>query len=437
VNLIRTESSRGTFPAAQDSERVLLGCILLDDTRLAQILSGLSPEDFFLDSHRRILEAMRAQYKAAGSVDSVTLCQFLSDRKDLETVGGWSYVSDLTSDIPARMQIDAHVTAVKNSALLRRLATFFDRMKGEAIDGANDALATASRAISELSTIAAPSQSDCFSSERMAEDAEYRLLDNPTSDAVLATGLPCLDEFTSGGIRLGELWVVGASPGRGKTTLARQIVTHAIRRGVPAYAHSGEMSGESWFDVTACLLAGLPAWKIREPRLMGARDKEALRESIRSLGEMPLQISDSGGIHLDRLIFNATRQKQDRGIQLLAVDYAQIIRAPGKDAREQVTAVAQGLRIFAKENSVAVLLLSQSPRPEGRNLNRRPTMFDLKESGALEEAAHTVILPYRPVDPETGQFTGEDELVIGKQRWGAIGHVNVTLNGEHLRFDER
>ena len=84
-----------------------------------------------------------------------------------------------------------------------------------------------------------------------------------------------------------------------------------------------------------------------------------------------------------------------------------------------------------------MLLLSQSPRPEGRNLNRRPTMFDLKESGALEEAAHTVILPYRPVDPETGQFTGEDELVIGKQRWGAIGHVNVTLNGEHLRFDER
>ena len=119
------------------------------------------------------------------------------------------------------------------------------------------------------------------------------------------------------------------------------------------------------------------------------------------------------------------------------MDYAQIIEAPGRDERAKVTAVAQRLRVFAKNEKVAVILLSQSPRPEGRGINTRPTMFALKESGALEEAAHTIVLPYRPVDVETGMFTGEDELIIGKQRWGPIGHVNVTLNGKYLRFEER
>jgi replicative DNA helicase len=99
--------------------------------------------------------------------------------------------------------------------------------------------------------------------------------------------------------------------------------------------------------------------------------------------------------------------------------------------------VAQRLRLFAKSENVATLLLSQSPRPEGRNINTRPTMFSLKESGALEEAAHTIVLPYRPVDPETGVFTGQDELIIGKQRWGSIGSIPVTLNGKYLRFEER
>jgi replicative DNA helicase len=124
-------------------------------------------------------------------------------------------------------------------------------------------------------------------------------------------------------------------------------------------------------------------------------------------------------------------------IQVLAVDYAQIINAKGKDNREKVSMVSERLRVFAKDNNVATILLSQSPRPEGRNINSRPNMFSLKESGTLEENAHTVILPFRKVDPETNSFTGEDELVIGKQRWGGIGSIPCHLDGKYLRFDER
>ena len=276
-----------------------------------------------------------------------------------------------------------------------------------------------------------------FGAEDMATDAEYRLLDNPEDVPAIPTGIPALDEFTGGGMRLGELWVIGAAPSRGKTTLARQIVKHAVQMGLPAYVHSGEMTKESWFDVTACLLEEMPAWKIREPRLMTPCEREQLRAGLRKLSALPLSISDAGGIHLDRLIWNATREKRKRGIKVFAIDYAQIINAPGREDRQRVTAVAQRLRLFAKDEDVAVILLSQSPRPEGRGINTRPTMFSLKESGALEEAAHTVILPFRPLDLDSGVFTGKDELIIGKQRWGGIGSIPVVLNGKYLRFDER
>jgi len=170
---------------------------------------------------------------------------------------------------------------------------------------------------------------------------------------------------------------------------------------------------------------------------MNSPEQDALRAGLKELSTLPFHISDAGGINIDKLIWNAARAVREHKIKLLAVDYAQIINATGKDDRQKVTAVAQRLRVFAKENNVATILLSQSPRPEGRNINSRPNMFSLKESGTLEEAAHTVILPFRKVDPETNSFTGEDELVIGKQRWGSIGSIPCRLDGKYLCFVER
>lgn len=425
-------------PYAEHAERTILGAILLDSSSVLEIASTLEPADFFLDSHRRIFQAMVELCQRDGACDTVTVCQKLADSREIESVGGWSYITDLTQGLPTHPVLDSYINTVKIKAQCRALLTVSEGLRGRAYD-AQDGLGGALWAISELSHIATASEKrkEVVSAEEMAEDAEYRLCDHPESDEPLSTGLRCLDDFTSGGIRWGELWIVGAAPSRGKTALARQIVKHNIAQGIPCYVHSGEMSKESWWDVTACLLEDMPAWKIREPRLLNVTDRERLRTSIRSMAQMPFYLSDTGGIQLDKLIWNATRQYQEHGIKLMAVDYAQIIKAQGRDPREQVTNVAQRLRVFAKDNGVAVLLLSQSPRPEGRNLNRLPTMFDLKESGALEEAAHTVILPFRPVDPESGQWTGEDLLVVGKQRWGSIGSIPARFNGEYLRFEGR
>lgn len=427
------------LPANLDAERTILGSLLLDPERLLDVVAALSADDFSLDSHRRILLRMVEASEEFASLDIVSLANTLAKHKEVESIGGVAYLASLTEGLPRRPEIADYLKIVKDKSICRQLMVIGSAAMARAQDQSETGLEIAAWASSEIAAIANNGQTkpDVFGAAEMADDAEYRLLDNPEDVPAIPTGIPPLDEFTGGGIRLGELWVIGAAPSRGKTTLARQIVKHAVEMGLPAYVHSGEMTKESWFDVTACLLEEMPAWKIREPRLMTPYEREQLRTGLHKLSAMPLSISDSGGIHLDRLIWNATREKRKRGIKVFAIDYAQIINAPGREDRQRVTAVAQRLRLFAKDEDVAVILLSQSPRPEGRGINTKPTMFSLKESGALEEAAHTVILPYRPLDLDSGAFTGEDELIIGKQRWGSIGSIPVVLNGKYLRFETR
>lgn len=427
------------LPASTDAEKTILGAILLDPERVLEIAAMLQADDFSLDSHRRIFLRMVETFQEFESLDVVSLAEVLKRHKEVETVGGIAYLCSLTEGLPRHPVIDDYLKIVKDKALARRILAICTDLTARAYSQDEPALGIATRGIAEISAMVEGCQTkpDVFGSDELAADSEYRLLDNPGETTSIATGIAKLDEQTGGGIRLGELWVIGASPSRGKTTLARQIVKGAIERGVSCYVHSGEMSKESWVDVTVCLIADVPAWKILEPRLLTATERDRLREAQRKLAKMPFRVSDAGGIHLDKLLWIATREKRQRDIKLFVIDYAQIIQAPGRDPRERVTDVAQRLRLFAKAENVATVLLSQSPRPEGRNINARPTMFALKESGALEEAAHTIILPYRPVDPDTGVFTGEDELIIGKQRWGSIGSIPVNLNGKLLKFEPR
>jgi len=431
------------LPSSIHTEIAVLGAMMLEREAMQEAFTHLEAEDFSLDSHQRVFKAILAVtdgYNLGESEELFLLVRTeLERRKELDAIGGPAYLAYLTEGIPRHFNIESYVQIVKDKSLLRQLMGVFHDGGIRAGDQSEDGINIATEVMSQVAEIVENNQikTEVFDSPTMAMDAAQRLLDNPKQDLAIPTGFKPLDDFTNGGIRLGELWVVGASPSRGKTTLARQIVKHVVRQGIPAYVHSGEMTKESWYDVTACLLVGMPSWKIREPWLLNLSEKEALRVGLKELSGLPFHISDAGGINIDKLIWNASRALRQHQIQLLVVDYAQIINANGKDERQKVTQVATKLRVFAKDNNVATILLSQSPRPEGRSINSRPNMFSLKESGTLEEAAHCVILPFRPVDPDTNSFTGEDELVIGKSRWGPIGSIPCRLDGKYLKFEER
>ena len=433
------ESMAGGLPSSLQTEVTVLGAMIRDVEAIRDASELLVPEDFSLDSHQRIFRALSSMCQEGIGVDSITLMNRLAGTRELDSVGNLPYLLHLEDGIPTNPQIAGYLATLKEKSLLRQLIKLFHEGAATATDQSEEGIKIATDLIARVSQVVEGNQvkTEVFDSPTMAMDASERLLDNPKLELAIPTGFKPLDDFTGGGIRLGELWVVGASPSRGKTTLARQIVKHVVRQGIPAYVHSGEMTKESWYDVTACLLASMPAWKIREPWNLNDFEKDMLRAGIKELSTLPFLISDAGGIHIDKLIWNASRAVRQHKIKLLVIDYAQIINANGKDERQKVTSVAMKLRVFAKDNNVATILLSQSPRPEGRNINSRPNMFSLKESGALEEAAHCVILPFRRVDTETNAFTGEDELVIGKSRWGPIGSVPCRLDGKNLKFEPR
>lgn len=424
------------LPASDSAERAILGSLLLDSARLVDVVGKLEAADFSLDSHQRVYRGIVEVATTTGRVDSITLMQYLTDQKELLSVGGAAFVMSLTDGLPRFLDVENYVRIVKDKALCRRLLAFSEALTGQAYSQDIPSMEIAAWSVSELARIAeqGEAKTDVFSAADLVDDAEYRQVDNPEPTFSISTTLSALDQMT-GRIRLGELWVIGASPSRGKTTLARQIVSGAIKQSIGCYVHSGEMTKESWLDITACLHRNLPTWKMRD-KLLNLAEREQLRLGIRELSRMPLYISDAPTVTLEKLIWNATRLKRSKNICLVAVDYAQIIKAHGQNIREQVTNVAFRLRDFAKAENVGVLLLSQSPRPEGRNINARPNMHSLKESGALEEAAHVIVLPYRPVD-EASKFTGMDELIVGKNRNGVLDSVHVTLNGQYLRFEER
>jgi replicative DNA helicase len=433
------DAMRDTLPASIQTEITILGAMLLDAAAIADATGLLVAEDFMLDSHQRIYRCIVDLLSLGEEVDSTTVMDALKKRREIDAIGGPTYLAFLTEGIPRNPKIDSYVRIIKEKSMLRQLLGVLNDGMVQASDQSENGILIATDIISKVSQVVDQNQvkTEVFDSPTMAMAAVERLINNPKQVSAIPTGFKPLDDFTAGGIRLGELWVVGASPSRGKTTLARQIVKHVVREGIPSYVHSGEMTKESWYDVTACLLVGLPTWKIREPWLLNVSEKELLKTGLKELSSLPFNISDAGGIHIDKLLWNASRAVIQKKIKLLVVDYAQIIKANGKDDRQKVTAVAHKLREFSKDNDLATILLSQSARPEGRNINSRPNMFSLKESGALEEAAHTVILPFRRVDTETEDFTGDDELVIGKQRWGPIGSIPCRLDGKYLQFVER
>lgn len=248
----------------------------------------------------------------------------------------------------------------------------------------------------------------------------------------IRTGIDGLDGIVRG-INAGEFWVVGAMPGRGKTAFATQVAMCACESGSPVLFISMEMTAAQLLRRILGMTYG--ASQVRNPSSLSADKWNELTEYAGELAGIPLYVEDSSSLSASDLAMKARLAIRQYGIKLVIVDYLQLIRGSGKELRERVSYAANMLRQLAKDTGVPVLALSQLRRPG--NLNDVPSMIDLKESGDIEAHAHTVILIYMPQGGEDRQPTGEDELIVGKQRNGSIGMVPVYFDRKTLMFRER
>ncbi|MBZ5648338.1 MAG: replicative DNA helicase [Acidobacteriia bacterium] len=438
------------LPASIDAERSILGAILLDNFSYNEAAEQLLPDDFSLDSHRRIFSRMMELAESGRPIDIITLPEELGRHKEVEAIGGVAYLSSLTDGVPRRPNIEHHIRIVKDKAMLRGLIHAANNAIALALDQsdtADDILDSAESAIFQISEqrlgqgfIAIPQiVKESFGSI----DALYERGQRITG---LETHFVDFDNLTSG-LQPSDLVIIAARPSMGKTAFAMNIAENvAVLNKKVVGIFSLEMSRESLLLRLLCSHARVDSHKLRTG-FLGREDYDKLSSALNALAEAPIFIDDTPGISLHEMRAKARRlmQKEQR-LDLLIVDYLQLMAAApvgGKrfeNRTQEVSAISRGLKALAKELRVPVLALSQLSRaPESRGGDHRPQLSDLRESGSIEQDADVVAFifreeVYKPGDPD---LDGLAELLIAKQRNGPTGKVELAFIKRSTRFESR
>ena len=418
-------------------ERTVLASLLEYPETLAQAIARGLREEHFCDPANRALFAAISGLEATGRpVGYDTVISTLRTQPEAKKlVMALDQVTE-PGCLP-RKDLDWHIDELRKIRQRALLTTKFKRV----ITIAEDPKET-TQAVFEYAYEALLTSEDTSRPMQVAHPKEFMpcVLKNLEECAKssgligLGTGIRELDEATTG-IRPGELWVIGALTGRGKTALATQIACANASAGTSVAMFSLEMSK----DELGCRLLSntstVSASYIRNPNLLRKEQWQTLISSADSIVHWPLYVDTTENLSLNVLLARARLYIRRYGCRLIVVDYIRMIDAPGREIREQVANVTNGLRQLAKSERVGVVALSQLSRPKDGKISTRPTMLNLKESGDIEAHAHVVLVIYMPA--KNGEPTGKDEIIISKNRHGPIGTIKVEFNRNRLQFMSR
>ena len=435
------------LPVSMEAERSILGAILLDNSLYDQAAEHLTPDDFSLDAHRRIYSRMRDLQETGRPVDMITLVEELDRRKEVEAIGGVAYLSSLIDGVPERPSIEHYVRIVRNKALLRGLINVAQNAIAEAIehsDEAEEVLGRAEEAIFRLSEDRIGQTfmniPDIIRSSFGSLEELYKRGQEITG---LATHYTLLDKLTSG-LQPSDLIIIAARPSMGKTAFAMNIAENAaVLDGKVVGVFSLEMSREALLMRMLASHAQVDSKDLRQGFLT-KEDMRKLTRATEELSQSKLYIDDSPSISVSEMRAKARRLKQTEGLDLLIVDYLQLMSAVpvgGKrfeNRTQEVSAISRGLKALAKELKVPVVALSQLSRaPESRGGDHRPQLSDLRESGSIEQDADVVAFifreeVYKKDDPD---LDGRAELIVAKQRNGPTDTLRMVFIKSYTRFE--
>jgi replicative DNA helicase len=434
-----------TLPANVEAERSILGAILIDNLSYNEAAEHLKPEDFSLDSHRRIYTRMVDLAESSRSIDIITLSEELARYKEVETVGGVAYMSSLTDGLPRRPSIEHYIKIVRDKALLRGLIhasnTAISRAS-EQSDPAEEILNDAEAAIFQISE---KRIGRGFMGVREIVKESFGSIDAFLQRGQRITGIEThyekLDEMTSG-LQRSDLIIIAARPSMGKTAFAMNIAENAsIKDGKVVGVFSLEMSREALLQRLLCSTAVIDSHKFRTGFLL-QEDTRKLTHALEKLTQAPIFIDDTPGIALSEMRAKARRLQQSQGkLDLIIVDYLQLMAGGSKryeNRTQEVSAISRGLKGLAKELNVPVVALSQLSRaPESRGGDHRPQLSDLRESGSIEQDADVVAFIFREevYNHDDPTLEGIAEIIIAKQRNGPTGRVKMAFLKNSTRFE--
>jgi replicative DNA helicase len=434
-----------SLPANVEAERSILGAILLDNFSYNQAAEHLRPEDFSLDSHRRIYTRMVDLAESSRPIDMITLVEELDRRKELEAIGDVGYISGLVDGVPDRPSIEHYIKIVRDKSLLRGLihaANAAIVRAGEQGDAAEEILNDAEAAIFQLSE---KRIGRGFMGVQEIVKESFGSIDALLQRGQRITGLAThytdLDEMTSG-LQRSDLVIIAARPSMGKTAFAMNIAENAaIEDQKVVGMFSLEMSREALLLRLLCSKARVDSHKMRTGSLW-RDDMDKVVRAMDQLAQAPIFIDDTPGISLSEMRAKARRLQQSQGgVDLIIVDYLQLMSGGSRryeNRTQEVSAISRGLKALAKELKVPVVALSQLSRaPESRGGDHRPQLADLRESGSIEQDADVVAFIFREevYKPDEPELDGIAEIIIAKQRNGPTGRIKLAFIKNSTRFE--
>ncbi len=446
-----TASDR-TVPHNLEAERALLGSILLDNDSLNSALEILGKEDFYSGAHRVTFESMVALSEKNRTIDLVTLSEELARGGLLEKSGGAGYLAALTDGVPigTMAAVGEYCRIVKEKSTVRRLINASNTVIARCLEGTDDPEVLIDLAQSQVFDIAEQRVASGFATIREIVKTSFGkidvLFDRGQRVTGIETGFVDLDNMTSG-LQASELIVVAARPSLGKTALALNIAAHAsIEKQKVVGVFSLEMSKESLVIRLLCSEARIDSHKLRTG-FSSREDWNRMTAALGRLSEAPLYIEDTPALSIMQIRAKARRLKAEKGLDLLIVDYLQLVSGQGRfeNRTQEVSYISRSLKSIAKELKVPVLALSQLSRAPEMRPGQRPQLSDLRESGSIEQDADVVIFIFRerkPAEEQEGdeEFArggSETRLIIGKQRNGPTGEVPVVFLKPYAKFENR
>ncbi len=439
----KTETLLGKhLPSSPEAEKSVLSALLLNDELAHRVSEIITPHDFYFKNHRIIYQSIIALISQQKRVDLVTLQDELSKKNELELAGGLVYLMSLQEDIPAMGLIEQHASIVKEKAILRQLvesaASIINNCYNQSDTQIDEVLDQAEKVVFE---IANKRTSQHFVQIDIWLRKTFQHLSNIKSNKKgitgISSGFRVLDQMTSG-FQNGDLMILAARPSMGKTALALCIGSHAARQGYTVGIFSLEMSAEQLTIRILSADSGVAHHNIRNATISSEEWIE-LTNAAAQLAERKFFIDDTATITVMELRAKARKLKAEHNLQLLVIDYLQLIHTEKRyeNRHQEVSAISRALKALAKELNIPILALSQLSRAVETRMDKRPMLSDLRESGAIEQDADLIMFLYRDIvyNQDTEQ-PDRAELIIGKQRNGPTGTLNLHFVKELTKFED-
>jgi replicative DNA helicase len=428
-------------PQNIEAEQSVLGAMLLSDEAIGTALEVLDASWFYEDAHRKIYSAILDLYNERKNVDLITLSDKLRGDGSLELIGGATYLSQLAEIVPTAANISYYAQIVKQKGILRNLIKNATQIVSHCYDGqtsVDEVLDTAESLIFEVADIRHQQNSEPIKDlvKRAIEkiDKLYQRKEKVTG---LETGFIEFDRMTSG-LQPSDLIILAGRPSMGKSAFAGAVVEHVgIHLKKPVAFFSLEMSKEQLVQRILCSQAKIDAHKVRTG-FLSASDWPLLTKAAGKLSESKIFIDDTPAISCLELRAKARRLQAQYGIELIVLDYLQLMRGHSRsESRQQeISEISRSLKALARELKVPILGLSQLSRAVESRQDHRPQLSDLRESGAIEQDADVVVMLMREeyYNP-TEENQGKAEVIIGKQRNGPVGSIKLAFLKEFVRFE--